>query len=103
MDYPILLHKLEISGIRGVAHNLFESYLKNKFQQAQINCNLSEECDIEIGVQQGRVLGSNLSANDLFSTVNQFDVKCIEIMLKMFSTYIPCFCRYSFFEVYNDS
>lgn len=57
IDHKILLYKLHCAGIRGVAHNWFESYLKNRSQLVKVGNNYSSAGVIRCGVPQGSVLG----------------------------------------------
>ena len=57
VNHDILLKKLEHYGIRGIALNWFESYLRNRKQFASVNGHSSSTCDITCGVPQGSVLG----------------------------------------------
>ena len=80
VDHSILLRKLENIGIRGIAYNLFESYLKNRVQKVKINGNLSKETKVKLGVPQGTVLGPilfSLYINDLFSLLPIDDSVCV--------------------------
>ena len=54
LDYNILLHKLDH---RGVAKQLFESYITNRQQFVQINDIRSKVITTYIGVPRGSVLG----------------------------------------------
>ena len=57
VSHKILLAKLEYYGVKGVALNLFKSYLSNRKQVTGIDGFLSLEDIIEWGVPQGSVLG----------------------------------------------
>ena len=58
VSHQILLKKLEYYGVRGVALDVFKSYLSNRKQVTQINdSNVSVLELIEWGVPQGSVLG----------------------------------------------
>ena len=57
VDHNILLSKLNFYGIRGVALEWFDSYLKERKQFVSINGFHSENSLISIGVPQGSVLG----------------------------------------------
>ena len=57
LNHDILLKKLEHYGIRGIALNWFESYLRNRKQFVSVNGHSSSTCDITCGVPQGSVLG----------------------------------------------
>lgn len=60
VSVPILLHRLETIGIRGVALSLFKSYLCDRIQQVKIGNLISDEENITYGVPQGSVLGPTL-------------------------------------------
>ena len=57
VDHNILSGKLKHYGIRGVAHNWFEFYLKDRKQYVSINGYSSKYLPISPGVPQGSVLG----------------------------------------------
>ena len=57
VSHKILLKKLEYYGVRGVALDLFTSYLSNRQQLTKIDESVSVLDIIEWGVPQGSVLG----------------------------------------------
>lgn len=57
MDHVILIDVLEALGFRGVALNIFKSYLQERQQFVQIENVLSEARQVQYGVPQGTVLG----------------------------------------------
>ncbi len=57
IDHEILLHKSEYYGVRGIALDLFISYLKNRKQYTEINGVTSEMKSINCGIPHGSVLG----------------------------------------------
>ena len=57
VNHSILLGKLQHYGIDGIPLSLFDSYLKNRKQQVEINGTLSDPGIIKHGVPQGSVLG----------------------------------------------
>ena len=57
VNHNILIKKLEHYGIRGIALDLFKSYLCNRKQFVQIDSCKSEIRSIDCGVPQGSVLG----------------------------------------------
>ena len=55
--HQILLHRLELAGIRGKALEVFRSYLQDRTQKVRIGETLSNVKTVEFGVPQGTVLG----------------------------------------------
>lgn len=60
VSVPLLLDKLSRIGIRGVALDLFKSYLTNRKQSVKLGDFISAEAYLEYGVPQGSVLGPTL-------------------------------------------
>jgi hypothetical protein len=60
VSHEIILSKLWLSGVRGVTHKWFCSYLSNRFQQVKIAGSTSEPLGLSCGVPQGSVLGAIL-------------------------------------------
>lgn len=57
VDHNILLTKLWLSGVRGIALKWFESYLSDRQQCIRIGNSVSDQVTIKYGVPQGSVLG----------------------------------------------
>ena len=57
VDHDILLAKLHTYGIRGAAHTLIKSYLKNRKQFVQVQNVCSSYTEVICGVPQGSILG----------------------------------------------
>ena len=57
VDHEILLSKLNLYGINGIAHHWFQSYLEDRTQMRSINGLFSSSCSLSCGVPQGTILG----------------------------------------------
>ena len=57
VDHQILLNKLELYGVRGVAHKWITNYLKDRKQYVCLNEIKSNLCAVTCGVPQGSILG----------------------------------------------
>ena len=57
VDHSILLDKMGVYGVRGIARNWFQSYLTGRQQYVSLNGENSELCLIDRGVPQGSILG----------------------------------------------
>lgn len=57
---PILLQKLEVIGIRGLALDWFNTYLTNRRQYVKVGESISRQKNMVFGVPQSSVLGPTL-------------------------------------------
>ena len=57
LNHDILLHKLNIYGIRGLTNSWIQNYLSNRKQYVAYNNTTSSHSDILCGVPQGSILG----------------------------------------------
>lgn len=60
VSIPILLHKLEHIGIRGLPLAIFRDYLQQRTQSVKIGEHISDEQNVVFGVPQGSILGPTL-------------------------------------------
>ena len=57
VDHDILLSKMNLYGIQGIALDCFRSYFTNGTQRCLVNGSLCRICSLECGVPQGTTLG----------------------------------------------
>ena len=57
VDHEILLPKLNLYGINGIAYQWFQSYLEDRTQMCSINGLLSSSCFLSCDVSQGAFVG----------------------------------------------
>ena len=57
VDHSILLSKLCLYGVKGIAYKLLSSYLENRTQKCSVNGVLSKSCTLTCGIPQGTIRG----------------------------------------------
>ena len=78
VDHQLLVEKLKVYGIRGVANRWLQNYLTNRKQYVVIDDHSSDMLDMTCGVRQGSVLGPILFIICINDICNVSDVvKCV--------------------------
>ena len=65
VDHDILLSKMNLHGILGIARDWFRSYLTNRTLRCLVYGSLSRICSLKCGVPQGTILGPLLFLIDI--------------------------------------
>lgn len=79
VEHRILLERLYKIGVRGIAYNLFKSYLHERTQRVKIENVLSDSLEVDTGVPQGTVLGPllfNIYINGVLTELDEGRVFC---------------------------
>ena len=74
VSHPVLMEKIEKTGIRGTLCNWILDYLTNRYQYTDVNGLKSRIRIVEFGVPQGALFGSRLFriyVNDLLESVDE--------------------------------
>ena len=74
VDHELLVEKLNVYGIRGVANKWLQNYLANRKQYLVINDDCSYLLDMTCGVPQGSVFGPILFSIYIIDICNVSDV-----------------------------
>ncbi len=92
LNHEILLEKLNYYGIKGIAHNLLESYLTGQKQYVDISDTRSVTLTLTTGIPQGSILDPLLfiihindiaQASDLFNFIIYADDTTISTILEV--------------------
>ena len=98
VDHELLVEKLKVYGIRGVANNWLQNYVTNRKQYVVIDDHSSDMLDMTCGVPQGSVLGPILFIIYINDICNVSDVvKCV-----LFADYTNIFCSENILLICNS-
>ena len=82
VNHSILLHKLELYGIKGKCLNWFKSYLKHRQQFTSLGKYTKSICRRNTcGVPQAASLGPLLNINDLFINANELFININDLFI----------------------